>query len=76
MNKVFVLGRDKARNAEVAGQNLLVQFVRVRVFERQIATSHCVKDNTAGPDVAAKTVVPLACDHFRGGVARGPTSSF
>lgn len=62
--------RDELRDLEVATQDLLIQVARVRVFKWQVAADEGEKDDTNGPYVNMRSMVALACDHFRCGVAR------
>jgi len=75
LDKVFDLIRNKAWDQKVTCENLLVEFVSVRVLEGQVAACHCVEDNAAGPNIRAKPVVLLPRDHFRCSIARTTTSS-
>ena len=68
--QVFAVDGERRWDREVARQNLLIQFVRVWVFEGQEPASHGVQDDAAGPDIRGESVVLLAGDHFRGRVAR------
>lgn len=43
---------DGPRDQVVAVQDFLVQFRCVRIFERQVATSHRVEDDPTGPDIS------------------------
>ena len=54
--------------------NLLVELLRVLVFERKKPANHRVEDHPAGPNVCAKSVILLASDHLGRRVARTATS--
>lgn len=47
LDKVFAVRRDKAWQQIVAGQNLLVKLIGIRIFKGQIATRHRVEDDSA-----------------------------
>ena len=51
-------------------ENLLVELGRVGVLEWQVATDHCVEDDSTAPNICLETMVSLAGDHLRRGVAR------
>lgn len=71
---VFVLGSYETRYDIVAGQDFFVEFVGVRIFKREIATSHGVENNSARPDVTCKAVVFFTCNHLWSCVAGTATS--
>jgi len=46
LDKVFVVLGDKPRNQIVAGEDLFVKLVCIRIFERQITAGHCVQNDS------------------------------
>jgi len=46
LDKVFVVLGDKPRNQIVAGKDLFVKLVCIRIFERQITAGHCVQNDS------------------------------
>ena len=73
--QVLGLIAEERRQFVLSIQNLLVQFLRVLVLERQIAADHGVQDDSAGPNVGTESEVPLALDHLGRSVARTAASS-
>ena len=43
--KLFVAWSDKPRNQIVAGEDLFVKLISIRIFEWQVAACHCVQDD-------------------------------
>lgn len=69
LHEIFEVAGKTRRDRIVAGENFLVEFVCVGVFERQVAAGHRVEDNTTGPDIREQSLVLFAGDHFGGSVA-------
>jgi hypothetical protein len=74
-NKIFALLRNKAGDEVVTIKDFLVELVSIGVFERQIPTSHSVKNHTRAPNISLETLVTLACNHFWRSVAWTSTGS-
>lgn len=60
----------------VTGQNFLVEFPRVWIFEREVASYHGEEDNAGGPYVHCESRVLFAGDHFGSGVAWASACGF
>jgi len=43
--KLFIAWRNKPRNEIVAGEDLFVKLIGIRIFEWQITAGHCVQDD-------------------------------
>ena len=76
LHQVFGLFVDVARYQILARENLLVEFVSVRVFKGQVTDCHCIQDHSKGPNICVKSMVPLASDHFRRGITWTSTGGF
>ena len=76
LHQVFSLFINIARHKILARENLLVELIRVWVFEWQIADSHRVENDTHGPDICVEAIVSLASNHLRRCIAWATTSCF
>ena len=72
-DQVLALGAEELWHRVVSRHDLLVKITRLRVLEGQITTDHGIKHDTRGPDVCAETMIPLACNHLGGCIARRTT---
>ena len=73
LHEVLRLLLDIARYQILAGENFLVQLVRVCVLKGQVTGNHCEEDDSAGPDIDAGTIVLKTVDHLRRRIARRAT---
>ena len=74
--KVLTVIAETFRHLELPGEDLLVKFTSVFIFERQIPSYHREQNNAAWPDVNAWAIVQLPLDHFRCCVAGTSTRCF
>ena len=72
-DQVLALGAEEFGHRVISRHDLLVEITRFRVLKRQVATDHCIKDYTRGPNVSPQTMIALACNHFGSCVARRTT---
>lgn len=67
--EIFALGRQELWHLVVCGHDLFVQVRCLWVLEWQVAGDHGVKDDSARPNIRLKTMIALACNHLRCGIA-------
>ena len=65
LDKILTGVAESKRQFEVTGLDFLIEFGGYIVLERQVAQHHCVKEDSAGPEIYFFGIVCELVQHFR-----------